>query len=206
MKLLRFAPAKFIHFGTTSEIMRLMSDEIEAYKHIGWEKHVNSSIRRSDVAGYNSVLSDQAKCGKNVYLEVSYVHHGATVGNNVLLSYVDVYNAVIPDNVVLHGLKQRDGRFVVRIYGIDDNPKQTIEIGCTFLGHPLSAFLEQNGLAASDLWQGDDHSLWEAELYPSCATIDEALSAALNVYAMAPGTWGCAGMAYVRAQEPTFRL
>ena len=83
MKLLRFAPAKFIHFGTTSEIMRLMSDEIEAYKHIGWEKHVNSSIRRSDVAGYNSVLSDQAKCGKNVYLEVSYVHHGATVGNNV---------------------------------------------------------------------------------------------------------------------------
>ena len=187
MKLLRFAPAKFIHFGTTSEIMRLMSDEIEAYRHIGWAKHVNSSIRRSDVAGYNSVLSDQAKCGKNVYLEVSYVHHGATVGNNVLLSYVDVYNAVIPDNVVLHGLKQRDGRFVVRIYGIDDNPKQTIEIGCTFLGHPLSAFLEQNGLAASDLWQGDDHSLWEAELYPSCATIDEALSAALNVYAMAQG-------------------
>ena len=105
----------------------------------------------------------------------------------MLLSYVDVYNAVIPDNVVLHGLKQRDGRFVVRIYGIDDNPKQTIEIGCTFLGHPLSAFLEQNGLAASDLWQGDDHSLWEAELYPSCATIDEALSAALNVYAMAQG-------------------
>ena len=38
MKLLRFAPAKFIHFGTTSEIMRLMSDEIEAYRHIRSEE------------------------------------------------------------------------------------------------------------------------------------------------------------------------
>ena len=187
MKLLRLAPAKFIHFGTTREIMRLMSDEIEAYRHIGWEKHVNSSIHRTDVAGYNSVLSDHAKCGKDVYLEVSYVHHGVTIGNNVLLSYVDIRNASIPDNVVLHGLKQRDGRFVVRIYGVDDNPKGRLEEDCSFLGHSLRDFVERNQLDIAELWNGDGHTLWEAELYPACATINEAVSAALNLYDMAQG-------------------
>lgn len=31
---------------------------------------------------------------------------------------------MIPDGVVLHGLKQRDGKFVVRIFGVQDNPKE----------------------------------------------------------------------------------
>ena len=187
MKLLRLAPAKFIHFGTTREIMRLMSSEVEAYRHLGWEKHVNSSIHRTDVAGYNSVLSGQARCGGNVYLEVSYVHHDATIGDNVLLSYVDIYNASIPDNVVLHGLKQRDGRFVVRIYGVDDNPKGRLEEDCSFLGHSLRDFVERNQLDIAELWNGDGHTLWEAEIYPACATINEAVSAALNLYDMAQG-------------------
>lgn len=30
----------------------------------------------------------------------------------------------IPDNVVLHGLKQRNGKFIVRIFGVNDNPKE----------------------------------------------------------------------------------
>ena len=44
MKLLRLAPSKFIHFGTTREIMRLMCEEIKEYSYLNWEKHVNSSI------------------------------------------------------------------------------------------------------------------------------------------------------------------
>ena len=30
---------------------------------------------------------------------------------------LDVQDQVIPDNVVLHGLKQRNGKFIVRIFG-----------------------------------------------------------------------------------------
>lgn len=168
MKLLRLAPAKFIHFGTTREIMHLMSQSIEEYLSLGWSRHVNSSVGEG-VTGYNSVLSSGARIGSPVHLETSYVHSQATVGNNVLLSYVDIHDETIPDNVVLHGLKQRDGRFVVRIYGVQDNPKES-----KLFGKPLADM-------------GVEGPLWTAELYPVCNTIPEGVRAALNLYAIAMG-------------------
>ena len=186
MKLLRLAPAKFIHFGTTREIMTLMSQQIDTYSYLGWDKRVNSSVTQENVAGYESVLSSRATCGEHCYLEVSYVHRGATVGSNTLLSYVDIHNETIPSNVVVHGLKQRDGRFVVRIYGIDDNPKAVFPEGM-FLEDTLQAFLEKNSIDPQELWEGTDRSLWTARLYPACDTITEALAGALNVYDMAHG-------------------
>ena len=168
MKLLRLAPAKFIHFGTTREIMHLMSEEIEEYSSLGWSNNVNSSIGQG-ATGYNSVLSAKAKVGHPVHLETSYVHSGAVVGSNVLLSYVDIHDEVIPDGVVLHGLKQRDGRFVVRIYGVQDNPKE----GKLF-GKPLTDW-------------GQKGPLWTAEIYPVCNTIAQGVKAALNLYAVVMG-------------------
>ena len=187
MKLLRLSPSKFIHFGTTKEIMALMNDEIEQYSYLGWRNCINSSISRRGVAGYNSVLSNKADCGENVYLEVSYVHSGAKIGSNVLLSYVDIHNETVPDNLVLHGLKLRDGRFVVRIYGVDDNTKGTLEDGCSFLGTTLADFMEKNQIVPDELWRDDEHYLWFADLYPACASIQEGVDAALNLYAMARG-------------------
>lgn len=165
MKLLRLAPARFIHFGTTQEIMRLMSHDIAEYDSLGWSPAVNSSVAEG-VSGYNSVLSSGAKVGHPVHLETSYVHHGATIGSNVLLSYVDIHDEMIPDNVVLHGLKQRDGRFVVRIYGVNDNPKED-----KLFGKPLNEF-------------GIEGALWTADLYPVCDTVAEGVKAALNLYAI----------------------
>jgi fucokinase len=72
MKLLRLAPAKFVHFGTTKEIMELMNKGVESYKELNWTKHVCSSITK-EIPAYNSVLSDKATIGDNCYLEVSYV-------------------------------------------------------------------------------------------------------------------------------------
>ena len=189
MKLLRLAPAQFIHFGTTEEILHLMSEKIDAYAALGWSRHVNSSIGRESVAGCNSVLENGAVCGKNSYLEVSYVHNGVTVGENSLLSYVDIHSGDVPPNVVLHGLKQRDGRFVARIYGVDDNPKGTLEDDCSFLGGTLGEFLEKSGIEIGELWEKDvkTHSIWDACLYPSCETIDQAVDAARNLYKIAQG-------------------
>ncbi|MDO4339400.1 MAG: L-fucokinase [Eubacteriales bacterium] len=187
MKLLRLAPAKFIHFGTTKEIMHLMSDEIEQYRYLGWNNCVNSSISTPGASGYNSILSSRASCGENVYLEVSYVHSKARVGSNVLLSYVDIHDETIPDGVVLHGLKQKDGRFVVRIYGVNDNPKGLLENGCSFFDTTLEEFMLRNGISCEELWHGEEHYLWLAELYPACDTIVDGIAAALNIYAMAHG-------------------
>ena len=122
--------------------------KVENYKELGWSNHVNSSITKS-TAGYNSVLSDKAKIGKNCYLEVSYVHSKAKIGDNVLLSYIDIHDEIIPSDVVIHGLKQKDGKFVARIYGVNDNPKED-----KLFGKPLSDIFPES------VWQTADHSIF----------------------------------------------
>ncbi len=193
MKLLRLAPAKFIHFGTTAEILELMATSIDNYTDLGWKKKVNSSIADSidgenKIAGFNSVLSHGAKYGKNCYLEVSYVHETATLGENVLLSHIDIYDEQIPSDVVIHGLKQRNLKFVARIFGTCDNPKKSVEDDATFLGTTLAEFIRINKLDESEIWKnGEEHTLWNATLYPECSSIQEAVKAALNIYDMARG-------------------
>ena len=176
LKLLRLAPAKFIHFGTTGEILHLMSGGVEAYSDLGWTRQVRSSIRKKDCAGYNSVLSSHASIGGNCYLEVSYVHSSAVVGSNVVLSYIDIHDEVIPDNVVLHGLKQRNGAFVARIYGIHDNPKENL-----LFGRDLDEISRELGV---NLWEDDSHTLWTAALYPEKESIDAAVAASLELYGL----------------------
>ena len=176
MKLLRLAPAKFIHFGTTREILELMNGGVEEYQELGWSRLVGSSIKNITTAGYNSVLSSSANIGKNCYLEVSYVHGEAEVGENSVLSYIDVHDEVIPSNVVLHGLKQRDGKFIVRIFGVNDNPKEN-----KLFGKDLDEVSKELNV---NLWENEPHTLWAAALYPEKDTIDEALKAALNLYAI----------------------
>lgn len=174
MKLLRLAPAKFIHFGTTREILALMCGGVEQYRVLGWSGNVGSSIQ-NETAGYNSVLSSQAVIGTGCYLEVSYVHSRAKVGRGCVLSFVDIHDEVIPDHVVLHGLKQLNGKFVVRIFGTGDNPKENL-----LFGLDLDDIAKFTG---TDLWEaGEPHSLWTARLYPEKKTVKEAVRAALELY------------------------
>ncbi|MCR5743697.1 MAG: bifunctional fucokinase/L-fucose-1-P-guanylyltransferase [Lachnospiraceae bacterium] len=186
MKLLRLAPAKFIHFGTTREIMKLMNEEIESYSQLGWSDSVNSSIDRSGVAGYNSVLEDDAVCGDNVYLESSYVAENSAIGSHCVISFVDVQGLNIPDGVVLHGLKQKDGRFVVRIYGVDDNPKG--DMFNSFLGSSLEKFMKTYGISENELWDDDNKTVWTAKLYPVAPSIYRAAEEAVNVYKLMQGS------------------
>ena len=162
LKLLRLAPAKFIHFGTTKEILDLMTRGVEDYEELGWESRVNCA--QVSASGYNSALNPDASIGRDVYLEVSYVHGGVVVGDGCVLSYIDIQDdAVIPPHVVLHGLKQSDGNFVCRIYGVTDNPKEN-----KLFGHVIPASIASN--------------LWSAPIYPERSNIHDAVDAALNLY------------------------
>lgn len=176
MKLLRLAPAKFIHFGTTREILSLMSDGVNEYKDLGWGRVIGSSIKRN-TAGYNSVLSSKATVGIGSYLEVSYVHGNSQIGNHCLLSYIDIQNQIIPNNVVLHGLKQKNGKFIARIFGINDNPKEN-----KLFGKDLDEI--KNKLDV-ELWENQTiHTLWSAKLYAEADSIQEAVEASLHLYAV----------------------
>ena len=187
MRLLRLSPAKFVHFGTTREVMQLMHSDVRGYEHLGWQGCVNSSVPEGSAAAYGSVMSSGAQCGERVYLEASYVHSQCRIGNRVLLSHVELQDEEIPDSVVLHGLKQKDGSFVARIYGVDDNPKGTLEEKCSFLGGTLAEFLSDNEIEEDELWEEEPHSLWNARLYPVCGDIRSAVAAALNLYSLTRG-------------------
>lgn len=124
VKLLSVAPAKFVHFGTVGEIMRLMDGGVFEFGALGWSRSVNSSIDGDRAAGYNSVLAPGAVIGRGCYLENSYVHGGVTVGDNSYLSFVEIEEGEIPPDTVVHGLKLDDGTFVCRIWPAGANPKE----------------------------------------------------------------------------------
>ena len=172
LQLQTFSPAKFIHFGTTAEVMAQMNGGWREYAAQGW-RHQVCSCAGASTAAYGSVVSRGAQVGSGTYLEYTYVHHNAKVGSNCLLSFVDIHEETIPDGVALHCLKQLDGKFVCRIYGIGDNPKLD-----QLFGRPLAELNVSAG------------SLWEAELYPVCDTVSEAVGAALNLYRIAAESGG----------------
>ncbi len=168
LKLLRLAPAKFIHFGTSKEVLHLYTAGVADYASLGWSSRINSSSNDENAAAYNSVIEAGAIIGAHVYVETSYIHNTAMIGRGSIISYVELEDVEIPPDVVLHGLKQSNGKFVVRIYGINDNPKENKLFGRELEGR---------------LWdEGEDHTLWFAHIYPEKKTIREAVDAAIFVY------------------------
>ena len=164
LKQIKLSPSAMIHFGSIPEIMNLMNKEMDEYRDIGWNNIINSSSDK--VSSYNSILTPGCTIDENVYVEISYVHKKAKIGKNVLLSFIEINDQVIPDNVVMHGLKQKNGKIVCRIFGINDNPKEDKLFGKDLSSLPF-------GLSGN---------LWNAKLYPECDTMQEAVSTALNIY------------------------
>jgi fucokinase len=168
LKQIKMYPAKFIHFGSTPEIMNLMNNDIKDYEEINWSNVVNSCS--DNTSCYNSLINSTAKIDNNVYVEISYIHDNVKIGKNVLLSFVEIdENIIIPDDVILHGLKQNNGKIVCRILGINDNPKEEKLFGKDITSLPFA--LKGN--------------LWNAILYPECDTMKEAVISALNIYKIA---------------------
>ena len=164
LKQIKLSPSAMIHFGSIPEIMNLMNKEMDEYRDIGWNNIINSSSDK--VSSYNSILTPGCTIDENVYVEISYVHKKAKIGKNVLLSFIEIKDQAIPDNVVMHGLKQKNGKIVCRIFGINDNPKEDKLFGKDLSSLPF-------GLSGN---------LWNAKLYPECDTMQEAVSTALNIY------------------------
>lgn len=157
MKILHFSPAAFIHFGTTHELLALMTENIESYHFLGWSGKVNTNAEGEHFSASNSYVSkSNVSVGEGTYIEDSTVHANTSIGKNCVLSCVEIFGQTVPDNTVLHGLKLADGRYVARMYGICDNPKEK-----KWMGKEL------------------DVPLWNAKLYTPCNTLEEAVNATL---------------------------
>ena len=157
MKLIRFSPAAFLHFGTTRELLKLMTEDMPGYRFLDWSGVVNSNYHGSDYAVYNSYISKRARIGAGSYIEDSDIHRGVVIGQGSVISGVTLQNVTIPDGTVLHGLKLAEDRYVCRMYAVTDNPKEA-----SWMGKPL------------------DEALWTKPLFRVCPTMDEAVRATLS--------------------------
>lgn len=157
MKLLRFSPASFIHFGTTRELLRLVTEEMPSYAFLDWSALVSTNRAVGNFAASHSYVSRKARVGEGSYIEDSYIHKGTVIGKGCVISGVTLDGESVPDGTVLHGLKLRDGRFVVRKYAVSDNPKEAL-----WFGKPLPS------------------PLWKAPLFAVCDTMAEAVDKTLK--------------------------
>ncbi len=191
MKMICLSPAEFIHFGTTKELLGLVTKDIYDYEFLDWKSQVISAVNESDFATYNTYVGRRTVIGSGTYLEDSYVLGTSHVGAGSILSNMRIETREIPSGVVLHGLQLKNGSYVVRIYDVGDNPKVQYQTdyptASEFLGVSMYSFLEKNKLSVSDLWPSAEPYLWFADLYSVCNTREEALDAALILYKMAKG-------------------
>lgn len=189
MRLLCLSPAEFIHFGTTGELLKLVTTDIGDYKFLGWKRHVITTAGEADsYAAHNAYVGKRAHVAADAYLEDAYVLENTMIGSRSIVSNVKLRNAQVPEDVVLHGLILQGGGHVVRIYGVSDNPKSRYEKNAPFLNTTLPVFVATNGLDPEDLWEDQERYLWFAKLYPVCSSMQEAVDFASIIYKMAQGT------------------
>lgn len=197
LKLICLSPAKFIHFGTTGELLELMTSGVDDYEFLDWKRQVLSVVETQnvcDAAMYHSVVEQAELLGEGVYIEYSSIAADTFVGAGSIVSNLQLAGVQVPENVVLHGIARKGGGYVVRVYAVRDNPKGTLAEDTAFLNTTLGGLLRALRIDAGTLWQdrdqgknGEDCTLWTASLYPVCGTMEEAVSAALFLCRAAAG-------------------
>lgn len=188
LKLLCLSPAQFIHFGTTKELLHLVTEGVEDYEFLNWKSQVfGVEGNGGDCAYSNSYIQEGVKVSARSYIEDSYLVGETQVEEKCVVSGVTLRDNYVPAGVTLHGLKLRNGKFVVRVYGTFDNPKGYVDAHAPFLGTTLNQVGELLGLSKEELWKNEEPYLWFAKLYPVCDTIEEAVTEALNLVEVLAG-------------------
>ena len=190
MKLICLSPAEFIHFGTTRELLALLTDEIADYEYLDWKPMVFTNYKaekKVQAAVHNALIEKTVQMSDKCYVENSCLRENTVLGEDCVISQLELKDVTIP-SMVLHGieLKRENGkkRYIVRTYGVKDNPKKTLEESGSFLAGNLQSFINLNNLKTEDIWESEDHSLWKAKLYPVAENQEKAVSWALLLHGM----------------------
>ena len=180
MKLICLSPAEFIHFGTTRELRQLLTEEISDYEFLDWKPVVCANRAIEGAALHKALLEDTVTIEEGCYIENSMLKGNTIVHQGAVVSNLCLEEVEVPENTVLHAVQMGDAEsHLVRIYGVYDNPKNTLENHGSFLTGNLEDLIEKAGVTAKDLWEDEEHYLWNAKLYPAKATQKEAVQASL---------------------------
>ncbi|MGD0346913.1 MAG: L-fucokinase [Terracidiphilus sp.] len=148
---------EFIHAGTTRSFRALAS---------GSGGILDSIVAGTCQVGHEAVVLECDLEGP-VYASRGAILHGLTGLSGPI---------EVPENTVVHQLPV-DGEFgpgwVIRAYGVEDDPKQPFE-NATWFNRPIAETLERLGLRSEEIWRpGEPRNLWCAALFP-VTTPDEA--------------------------------
>lgn len=193
MKLLCLSPAEFIHFGTTRELLNLLTEEISDYEYLDWKPLVFTNRTENEkslpIAAHNALISEETVVEEGCYVENSWLKGKTILHKGAVVSQLELSDIEVPA-MVLHGVQLKEAtekKYLIRAYGVQDNPKNSYEKDGSFLAGTICSLLEKNQLELSDLWDGTDHSLWKANLYPAAKDWKEASRQALLLYRMSEG-------------------
>ncbi len=157
MRLICMSPASFLHFGTSVELLNLVTESIDDYRFLNWKSKICTNRAYGNFAAYNSYIHSSAKIGSGCYLENSELMDGAVIGSHSIISGATIENLTVPSDVILHVLKLKNGKFVARMIGINDNPKENLWLGKTL-----------------------DEPLWTAKLFGEYDTVAKAVKSTLS--------------------------
>ena len=185
MKLVCLSPAEFIHFGTTTELLKLLTEEINDYEFLDWRPNVFTNTQRVESAIHDGLLEKDVVLEDGCYIESSWLAGSTVVKRGAIVSQMILQDMTVPEDTVWHGIRLKEqNAYLVRTYAVTDNPKKTLEENAGFLKGTLQTFLEDNGLCTDDLWDTQDHSLWNAKLYSAHPAQDQAAEEALLLWKM----------------------
>jgi len=181
-------PAQFIHFGTTKEYLALVLNGTKDYRDFGWKNKILSFCSRKNryhTPSFHSFLSTSSvPILQKVIFEDCEMKGGFTVGKNSLLSNIRYQGERlnIDENTVVQTIPLKNNKYITRIYGVFDNPKNSIEEG-TYLNRPWKYWFKETNIMPEDIWdnsiEATNRTLWNAKLFPVCNSRDESLESIL---------------------------
>ena len=152
---------EFLHAGTTRSFRSLAA---------GSGGILDSVIGGECNAGHEAVILECDPAGP-VSASRGAILHGLTG----LSGPVEV-----PEDTVVHQLPVEvasGNGWVIRVYGVEDDPKQAIE-NATWFNRPILETVERLGLRREEVWEaGEAPTLWNAALFP-VTTPDDAWACA----------------------------
>ena len=152
-----------------------------------WYLPIINLRKKVQAAVHNALIEETVQLVDKCYVENSWLRGNTVLEKECVISQLELKDVTVP-SMVLHGvvLKRDNGekRYIVRAYGIKDNPKKTLEERGSFLAGDLQSFINLNNLKTKDIWESENHSLWKAKLYPVIDSQEKAVSWALLLHRM----------------------
>ena len=107
------------------------------------------SEKKVQAAVHNALIEETVQLVDKCYVENSWLRGNTVLEKECVISQLELKDVTVP-SMVLHGvvLKRDNGekRYIVRAYGIKDNPKKTLEERGSFLAGDLQSFINLNNL------------------------------------------------------------